>query len=94
VLEKQYAPIAIITDTISQVSISLRTRVDSWLPKLKMASPDMQPEQVEVLKRELAMLLNELADVKPDLSIYEDSDIESGLASFDSIESDDTADRS
>ncbi|CAK2974342.1 Phage protein [Vibrio crassostreae] len=94
VLEKQYAPISIITDTISMVAIALRTRVDSWLPKLKMAWPDMPPEQIEVLKRELAMALNELADVKPDLSAYEDSDIESGFASLESIEGDDTANRS
>ncbi|OCH31315.1 hypothetical protein A6E13_01940 [Aliivibrio fischeri] len=94
VLEKQYAPISIITDTISMVAIALRTRVDSWLPKLKMAWPDMPPEQIEVLKRELAMALNELADVKPDLSAYEDSDIESGLASLESIEGDDTVNRS
>lgn len=93
VLEKQYAPIAIITDTISLVAIALRTRVDSWLPKLKMACPDIQPDLIEVLKRELAMALNELADVKPDLSAYEDSDIESGLASIESIEDDDTSDR-
>lgn len=90
VLEKQYAPISIIIDTISMVAIGLRTRVDSWLPKLKMASPDMTTEQVEVLKRELAMALNELADVKPDLSAYEDSDIESGFASLESIEGNDT----
>ncbi|MEZ9880521.1 hypothetical protein [Vibrio sp. 10N.261.51.E5] len=94
VLEKQYAPISIITDTISMVAIALRTRVDSWLPKLKMAWPDMPPEQIEVLKRELAMALNELADVKPDLSAYEDSDIESGFASLESIEGDDTVNRS
>lgn len=93
VLEKQYAPIDIIVSTISQVAISLRTRVDSWLPKLKMASPEITSEQLDVLKRELAMLLNELAEIKPDLSIYEDSDIESGLASFDSIEGDDTVNR-
>ncbi|WP_172562494.1 hypothetical protein [Vibrio furnissii] len=92
VLEKQYAPIAIITDTISLVAIALRTRVDSWLPKFKMAFPDIPPELIEVLKRELAMALNELADVKPDLSAYEDSDIESGLASIESIEGDDTPD--
>lgn len=90
VLEKQYAPISIIIDTISMVAIGLRTRVDSWLPKLKMASPDMTTEQVEVLKRELAMALNELETVQPDLSAYEDSDIESGFASLESIESHDT----
>lgn len=94
VLEKQYAPISVITDTVSMVAIALRTRVDSWLPKLKMAWPDMPHEQIEVLKRELAMALNELADVQPDLSDYEDSDIESGLASIESIESDGTTDRS
>ncbi len=90
VLEKQYAPISIITDTISMVSIGLRTRVDSWLPKLKMASPDMTLDQIDLLKRELAMALNELADVKPDLSAYEDSDIESGFASIESFEGNDT----
>lgn len=88
VLEKQYGPITIITDTISQVAISLRTRVDSWLPKLKMVWPDMPPEAIELFKRELAAALNELSDVQPDLSDYEDSDIESGLASFESLEVD------
>ncbi|CAG9000652.1 MAG: hypothetical protein CENE_02652 [Candidatus Celerinatantimonas neptuna] len=94
VLEKQYAPITIITETISRVAVSLRTRVDSWLPKLKMACPDMSHDQIELLKRELAMALNELADVTPDLFDYEDSDIESGFAGLETIESDDPDDGS
>ena len=94
VLEKQYAPISIITDTISQVAIGLRTRVDSWLPKLKMANPEMTPDQIETLKRELAMALNELTNVSPNLSEYRDFDIESGFASIESIESDDSHDGS
>lgn len=92
VLEKEYAPITIIIDTISRVAISLRTRVDSWLPKLKMASPDISHDQLELLKREIAMILNELADVQPDLSDYENSDIESGFAGIETIAGDDPDD--
>ncbi len=92
VLEKEYAPISILTETISLVALSLRTRVDSWLTKLKMTCPDMTHDQIALLKRELAMALNELADIKPDLSSYEDSDIESGFASLETIESNDPDD--
>lgn len=93
VLEKQYAPIGVITDTISQVAISLRTRVDSWLPKLKMVWPDIPMDAQEMFKREFAAALNELSEVEPNLISYEDSDIESGFASIDTIEGDDSNDR-
>lgn len=94
VLEKEYAPIEMITDTIAQLATGIRTRVDSWLPKLKMIHPDMTGEQIDMLKHELAILLNELTDVKPNFHDYEDSDLESGLAGIETIEGDDSNDRS
>lgn len=93
VLEKQYAPIEVLTDTISQVAISMRTRVDSWLPKLKMVWPEMPPDAQDLLKRELAAALNELSEVEPNLTDYEDSDLESGFASLDTIKGDDPDER-
>lgn len=92
VLEKEYAPIDAITDCVSQVATSLRTRVDSWLPRLKMANPNMTGDQIDLLKHELAILLNELTDVKPNFHDYEDSDVKSGLAGIDTIEDDDPDD--
>ena len=94
VLEKKYAPISIITDVLSLVSISLKTRVDSWLPKLKMANPDMTPDQIELLQRELAMASNELTDFTPDLSEYCESDIESGFEGLESFEDESATDGS
>jgi phage terminase Nu1 subunit (DNA packaging protein) len=94
VLEKKYAPIEIIDDVVGAVAISIRTRVDSWLPKIKMAYPEIPMEGLEVIKRELAQVMNELAEVQVDLTDYEDSDLESGLASFESSENDSAYDGS
>ncbi|WP_216599463.1 hypothetical protein [Vibrio hepatarius] len=94
VLEKKYAPIEIIDDVVGAVAVSIRTRTDSWLPKIKMACPDIPMPVLELLRKEIAMVVNELSEVQVDLSDYEDSDIESGFASFESSEDHDTNDRS
>ncbi|ELB1089314.1 hypothetical protein QQ212_002755 [Vibrio alginolyticus] len=72
--EKSYAPIDIIVDTLEQVCARVGTRLDTLLPKLKNAWPDMPPEAVEVLEAVIAAVLNECADVQPNLSDYIDSD--------------------
>ncbi|MEI2421618.1 hypothetical protein V6O07_15185, partial [Arthrospira platensis SPKY2] len=71
--EKSYAPIDIIVDTLEQVCARVGTRLDTLLPKLKNAWPDMPPEAVEVLEAVIAVVLNECADVQPNLSDYIDS---------------------
>ncbi|HAS6644276.1 TPA: hypothetical protein I7259_11545 [Vibrio parahaemolyticus] len=72
--EKSYAPIDVIVDTLEQVCARVGTRLDTLLPKLKNAWPDMPPEAVEVLEAVIAAVLNECADVQPNLSDYIDSD--------------------
>lgn len=74
--EKSFAPIDVIVDTLEQVCSRIGTRLDSLLPKLKNAWPDMPPEALEVLESVIAAVLNECADVQPNLNDYIDSDPE------------------
>ena len=72
--EKSYAPIEVIVDSLEQVSARVGTRLDTLLPKIKTAWPDMPPEAVEILESVIAAVLNECSDVQPDFSDYLDSD--------------------
>ncbi|GAB1133819.1 MAG: hypothetical protein WLagBPW_38810 [Shewanella algae] len=76
--EKSYAPLEVIVDALEQVAARVSTRLDTLLPKLKNAWPDLPPEAVEVLETVIAAVLNECADVQPNLSDYMDSDPEEG----------------
>jgi phage terminase Nu1 subunit (DNA packaging protein) len=75
--EKSYAPIEVIVETLEQVTARVGTRLDTLLPKLKNAWPDMPPEAVEILEAVIAAVLNECADVQPNLTDYMDGDPES-----------------
>ncbi|NAX27625.1 hypothetical protein CAG64_19445 [Vibrio sp. V38_P2S17PM301] len=81
--EKSYAPIDLIVDTLEQVCARVGTRLDTLLPKLKNAWPDMPPEAVEVLEAVIAAVLNECADVQPNFSDYIDGDPDEGPAWLD-----------
>lgn len=88
ILAKRYAPIELITVAVSRTATELRTRVESWLPRLKKIWPDMPPEANELLQRELAEAINELAEIRVNLSDYDVGDIERDLDSIEAIEND------
>lgn len=94
VLAKQYAPITVLSDVLERWCSGARTRVDGWLPRLKMVWPDVPHHVITLFRNEIAALMNELADVGIDPEDYCDSDIESGFASDPSIEDEEAADGS
>lgn len=94
ILAKRYAPVELISVAVSRSAIELRTRVESWLPRLKKIWPDMPVEATKLLNQELVTALNELADLRIDLSDYDVSDIERDLDRLEALESDPTDDGS
>jgi len=94
ILAKRYAPIELISVAVSRVAVELRTRVESWPPRLKKVWLDMPQEATDLLKQELAIALNELADIRIDFSDYDVSDIERDIERVESLARDDTDDGS
>ncbi len=93
VLAKQYAPITVLSDVLETWCSGARTRVDSWLPRIKMVWPDVPHHVIKLFRNEIAEMMNELADVGIDPEDYCDSDIESGFASDPDLEDEEAADR-
>lgn len=85
VKRKLFAPITIITRTLELVSVSMSSNIDSLLPHIKRAWPDMPIEAVDVIKKVTAQCKNEIAHVEPDLSIFNSSDFESSENGSESI---------
>lgn len=69
-LEREFAPLTLITDAIVRTATAAKSRLESWLPKLKLELPELPPEALEKLERHVAELSNELANVEPDFSDY------------------------
>lgn len=92
ILAKTYAPIVLISAAVSRTGIELRTRVESWPPRFKKVWPDMPAEASQLLQQELAKALNELADIRIDLSDYDVGDIERDLDRIEALASDPTDD--
>lgn len=88
ILAKHYAPIELISVAISRTAIALRTTVESWSPRLKKVCPDMPMEAHHLLQTEIAKALNELANIRIDLSDYDVSDIERDLDRIEALASD------
>lgn len=91
ILARRYAPIELISAAVTRTAAELRIRVESWPSLLKKIWPDMPPEASQLLQKELAGALNELADIRIDLSGYDVGDIERDLDRIEALESD-TAD--
>lgn len=92
ILAKRYAPIELISIAVSRAAIELRTRVESWLPRLKKIWPDMPLEASQLLEKEMAGALNELTKIRVDLSDYDVGDIERDLDRIEAITGDDPDD--
>ena len=86
VLAKKYAPIPVLSAAIEKWCTGVRTRVDSWLPQLKMVWPDVPHHVITLFRNDIAAMMNELANVGIDPEDYCDSDIESGFASDQSFD--------
>ncbi len=85
VLEKKYAPLEIITETLLRVSQSWSIRLESFSAQIKRVWPDMPPEAKEEIDNIIAEGANELADLRPDLSDFQDSDIDGSSPWLESI---------
>ncbi|MFT7565827.1 MAG: phage terminase Nu1 subunit (DNA packaging protein) [Pseudoalteromonas distincta] len=85
VLRQKFAPITIITRTLERVSVSMASNLDSLLPHMKRAWPEMPVESVDVIKKVIAQCRNEVAEIEPDLSDFNPSDFESGEDGIDPI---------
>lgn len=88
ILARRYAPIELISAAVTRTSVELRTRVESWPSRLKKIWLDMPPEASQMLQKELANALNELADIRVDLSGYDVGDIERDLDRIEALASD------
>lgn len=86
VLEKKYAPIEIITTTLQRVAQSLSIRNESFSARVKQCWPNMPPEAKEEIDRLVAEGANELADMRPDLSDFRESNHASGDQWLEAIE--------
>ncbi|AZZ98763.1 terminase small subunit [Pseudoalteromonas sp. R3] len=75
VKEKKFAPIELITRTLELVSVSMASNLEALLPKLKKAWPDIPPDAVETIQKVVATSRNEVANIEPDLTSYEASDL-------------------
>lgn len=75
--ERLYAPIVLITEAVVGVAVSINSRMEGVLPRLKQAWPDMPVEAQAALQKELVAISNDLATVQPDLSDYVEGDPES-----------------
>jgi len=83
---REFAPVSVITEVLELVSVALRANIESILPKIKRAWPDIPPEAVEVIKKVLAQCENEAADIEPDLSEFDPSDFIGGEGWLDPAE--------
>jgi len=80
VLRKEYAPVELITDAVSQVATMLVSNLNSLPMKMKVADPSLSGRSVDAVKKVIAGLCNELADFEIDLSDYTPVDPEGGSA--------------
>ena len=84
VKEGRFAPIETITRTLELVSVAVASNLESLLPKLKKAWPDIPPDAVETIQKVIAVSRNEVASIEPDVTSYEESDLDCGSEGVES----------
>lgn len=86
VLENKYQPLAVITETLLRVAQSMSIQNESFSAQIKLVWPDMPPEAKEKIDEFVAERANEIADIRPDISDFRESDSESDSSWLESIE--------
>jgi hypothetical protein len=86
VLENKYQPLAVITETLLRVAQSMSIQNESFSAQIKQVWPDMPPEAKEKIDEFVAERANEIADIRPDISDFRESDSESDSLWLASIE--------
>ncbi len=61
---RKFAPIQLLSDVLTRVSIALTSNLDSLLPRIKRTWPDMPSEAVEAIKVIVAQCKNEAANIQ------------------------------
>lgn len=85
VLENKYQPLEIITETLLRVAQSMSIQNESFSAQIKQVWPDMPPEAKEKIDEFVAERANEIADIRPDISDFRESDSESDSGWLESI---------
>lgn len=84
VKEGRFAPIETITRTLELVSVAVASNLEALLPKMKKAWPDIPPDAIETIQKVIAVSRNEVASIEPDVSSYEESDLDCDTAGVES----------
>lgn len=90
VLENKYQPLSIITETLLRIAQSMSIQNESFSAQLKQVWPDMPPEAKEKVDEFVAERANEIADLRPDISDFRESDLEGDSHWLESIEDGET----
>jgi hypothetical protein len=85
VLENKYQPLAVITETLLRVAQSMSIQNESFSAQIKQVWPDMPPEAKEKIDEFVAERANEIADIRPDISDFRESDSEGDSSWLESI---------
>lgn len=86
VLENKYQPLEIIIETLLRVSQSMSIQNESFSAQIKQVWPDMPPEAKDRIDEFVAERANEIADIRPDISDFRESDPESDSNWLESLE--------
>lgn len=76
ILRKEYAPVWLLTESVSQLATQIVASLNTLPMKLKLADPALKGRSIDAAKKEVAELCNELADFELDLSGYSPVDQE------------------
>lgn len=89
---RKFAPIQLLGEVLTRVSIALTSNLDSLLPRIKRTWPDMPSEAVEAIKVIVAQCKNEAANIQINSDELDFSDFigdSPGAESSDDEDSDD-----
>ena len=76
ILRKEYAPVWLLTESVTQLATQIVASLNTLPMKLKLADPALKGRSIDAAKKEVADLCNELADFELDLSGYSPIDQE------------------
>lgn len=89
---RKFAPIQLLSDVLTRVSIALTSNLDSLLPRIKRTWPDMPSEAVEAIKVIVAQCKNEAANIQINSEELDFSDFIGDTLGAESFADEDTDD--